>query len=193
MKLRLSIVALLLSLNVISQEEKLPAGWDKILLSGKTAYMNLVTGEVSKTFPKKAASKNEEVEEEFDPTIAHQVKKGETLSTIARAYDLTLAKLYQLNNMSDFDSLEVGQEVVIGYAHNLEEKQAFLEGNVNVLKHNHETLLEKSIENGQYHKVASGDTLYSIATRYKLTVNRLKELNKLSSNMIKLGQKLRIQ
>ena len=36
--------------------------------------------------------------------------------------------------------------------------------------------------------VKSGDSLYSIAKKYNTTVNRLKELNNLSSNLLNIGQ-----
>jgi hypothetical protein len=42
----------------------------------------------------------------------------------------------------------------------------------------------------KYYTVTSGDTLYSISKRFGLTVDELKNLNNLSDNNIKLGQKL---
>ena len=45
-----------------------------------------------------------------------------------------------------------------------------------------------SIEN--YYTVKSGDTLWNIASKYGLTVNKLKELNNLSTNLISVGQNL---
>jgi LysM repeat protein len=44
----------------------------------------------------------------------------------------------------------------------------------------------------QYHTVDKGETLYSIAKRYGMTVDGLKKLNDLPDNNIKLGQKLRL-
>ena len=41
-----------------------------------------------------------------------------------------------------------------------------------------------------YYTVKSGDTLYSIAKKYGITVNKLKDLNNLKSNMISVNQKL---
>ena len=38
--------------------------------------------------------------------------------------------------------------------------------------------------------VQSGDTLFSIATRFKTTVAALKQLNGLSSDLLQIGQKL---
>ena len=40
--------------------------------------------------------------------------------------------------------------------------------------------------------VDKGDTLYSVAKKFDISVNKLKELNGLSSNMLSIGQKLSI-
>ena len=42
------------------------------------------------------------------------------------------------------------------------------------------------------HVVAKGDTLYSIARRYKISVPKLKSINKLGDNTIKIGQVLKV-
>ena len=44
-----------------------------------------------------------------------------------------------------------------------------------------------------YHTVKSGDTLYAIGRRYNKSVPDLKRINGLSSNLIRLGQTLRIK
>lgn len=44
-----------------------------------------------------------------------------------------------------------------------------------------------------YHEVVKGDTLYNISQRYNTTVDKLKALNKLDSNLIKIGQKIRVR
>mgnify|MGYP000666344987 CR=1 FL=1 len=43
---------------------------------------------------------------------------------------------------------------------------------------------------GAYYEVKKGDTLYSIAKKFKTTVAVLKELNGLKSNTISIGQHL---
>ena len=40
--------------------------------------------------------------------------------------------------------------------------------------------------------VQSGDTLFSIANKYNTSVSKLKELNGLTSNIIKVNQKIKI-
>ncbi|PHI21412.1 hypothetical protein CEQ90_03165 [Lewinellaceae bacterium SD302] len=45
----------------------------------------------------------------------------------------------------------------------------------------------------KFHSVVKGDTLYNISRRYGLTVDRLKQLNGLTSNTISIGQRLQVQ
>ncbi|WP_431005187.1 LysM peptidoglycan-binding domain-containing protein [Tenacibaculum sp. TC6] len=169
---------LLVGTTLVAQEKKLPKGWDVILLNGETAYMNLVTGEVSKKYPNKPAQ--EKIEEtDFDPTIIHIVKKGETLSTIARSYVMPLSRLYQLNSLTDFDDLEVGQEIVVGYATTEKAKNDFLKG-----------IPSEKVIDAKYHTVKKGDTLFTIAKHYGITVNELKRKNMLNDTTIYLGQRL---
>jgi LysM repeat protein len=44
-----------------------------------------------------------------------------------------------------------------------------------------------------FHEVVKGDTLFSLARRYNLTVARLKQLNGMTSDAIKIGQRLRVK
>src|SRR5690606_3183722 len=43
------------------------------------------------------------------------------------------------------------------------------------------------------HTVASNETIYSIATRYKLSIDQLKTKNNLTDNSLRVGQKLLIK
>lgn len=49
-----------------------------------------------------------------------------------------------------------------------------------------------SLVNENYYIVKKGDSLWSIANKYGLTVDKLKDINNLSSNMLSVGQKLLI-
>jgi N-acetylmuramoyl-L-alanine amidase len=44
-----------------------------------------------------------------------------------------------------------------------------------------------------YHTVQTGETIYRICTKYKITEERLRSLNQIKGNNIMVGQKLRIQ
>ncbi len=181
----LLLIIFLLNTSIFSQENLLPEGWDKILLEGEIAYMNLITGEVSTNFPKKAAEKPK-LAEEYDPTIIHKVQKGETLSIIARKYNLNLAQLYRLNSLQDFDNIEIGDEIVIGYKDNSKEDKTYTTKN----KENKITLFRTT---SNKHIVKSGETLYSISRKYNISVKSIKTLNNLESVNIFSGQVLKIK
>ena len=51
---------------------------------------------------------------------------------------------------------------------------------------------KKEKNNSKYYTVKKGDTLYSISKKYNMSLKDLKNLNKLNSNDIKIGQKLKI-
>jgi LysM repeat protein len=92
------------------------------------------------------------------------VKSGDTLWSIAKNNGLTVNELKSLNNLTS-NSLSIGQ----------------------VLK-----LSSAATTTTDYYIVKSGDTLYSIAKKYNLSVNELKSLNNLTSNILTIGQKLKV-
>lgn len=94
------------------------------------------------------------------------VKKGDSLWSIAKANGLTVDVLKSLNNLSS-NVLHVGDTLLISSADSTGD-----DGNDN------------------YYVVKSGDTLWSIARKYNLSVNELKALNNLSSNVLSIGQRL---
>lgn len=94
------------------------------------------------------------------------VKKGDSLWSIARANGLTVDELKSLNNLSS-NVLHVGDTLLISSSDSTGD-----DGNDN------------------YYVVKSGDTLWSIARKYNLSVNELKTLNNLSSNALSVGQRL---
>jgi len=94
------------------------------------------------------------------------VKSGDTLWSIARANGITVNELKTVNNLTS-NSLSIGQLLYIPKK-------------------------ETEIIETEVYTVKSGDTLYGIANKYNLTVNELKELNNLTSNLLSIGQKLNI-
>jgi len=45
----------------------------------------------------------------------------------------------------------------------------------------------------EFHTVSAGETLYAISRKYSLTVDQLKQLNRLTNNNISIGQQLRVR
>ena len=102
----------------------------------------------------------------------HKIRNGESLSTIAKKYHTTVTKLKELNGLNS-NNIRAGQSIKVPGAGNSDAS-----GNVSI--------------SAKSHKVKSGETLGSIASRYGVGVNALKKANNLNSNLIRIGQVLRI-
>ena len=99
---------------------------------------------------------------------------------------------YQLNK---YDTSETEREKIA------REDRVFTEINANIpLEQKKFTPVEaapkdppsttKEVPQDGYYTVKQGDTLFNISQRFKITVDELKELNKMTDNTIKIGQKL---
>jgi len=97
--------------------------------------------------------------EKEENTISYTVQKGDSLYSIARKYDTTIDRIKDLNNLTT-NLLSIGQVLLIPTDTNLETT----------------------------YTVQKGDSLYSIAKKYNTTVDRLKQLNNLTSNLLSIGQ-----
>ncbi len=151
----------------------------------------------------------------------HRIKKGDTLSEIARTYDLSVGHLKKLNGL-DNDTINPGQILQLRTPPNnsqednephqytvkkgdtlLEIARRFDVGlklllQLNQLKkdriHPGQKLkLRPALEDEGIHIVQTGETLSEIAWRYRLKLNRLKELNGIENSRILVGQKLRLK
>ena len=118
-----------------------------------------------------------EVSKVSDRTV-HKVKKGETLASIAKKYNVSVSSLKQWNNLKK-ETLKVGQKLTI-----------FTSGGPMATSSTNSKA--KGSSSPQYYVVKAGDTLASIAKKYHTTVANLKKLNNLKSDTIKAKQKLRV-
>ncbi len=117
-----------------------------------------------------------------ETTITHKVRKGETLSKIARMYGVDVADLKVWNKLRR-SSARVGQTLVVK---TMSEVPDDIDAGVQQAQ-------EKKPEKAsvRYHTVKRGETLSIIALKYKgVTVAKLRRANNLKSNKIKPGQKL---
>lgn len=99
------------------------------------------------------------------------VQKGDSLYSIGLKYGLTVDELKKANNLSN-NNLSIGQELYIPGLEIEEEKEP--------------------VSNEITYVVQKGDSLWSIAKKYNISVNELKEYNNLTNNSLSINQKLLI-
>jgi len=103
-----------------------------------------------------------------DEFITHKVTKGDTLWSITKQYNISLESILALNNIKDKDTLSIGQIVKI-YQDNL------------------------SAADYAMHIVKKGDTLWSIARQYNLSLDLILATNNIAnSELISIGQEMKI-
>ena len=96
-------------------------------------------------------------------TELYQVKAGDTLYSISNKYGISVNELKTINNLSK-DNLSIGQ--LLNVPSGLSLVNSYI--------------------------VEKGDTLYSIAKKFDVSVNKLKEYNSLTNNLLNIGQKILI-
>ncbi len=115
--------------------------------------------------------------------VHHKVKRGETLSSIAKRYGVSLASLRKHNNLRANSVLVAGKILTIpmpGTQYTVNARMA------------EKTNAAVITEDGRY-RVQKGDTLQSIARHFEITVARIRDLNDLQTDAIYYGQWLQIK
>ncbi len=97
--------------------------------------------------------------------VYYTVQSGDSLYSISRKYGMTVDELKALNHLTS-NLLSIGQRLIV------------LQGSTET--------------NGETYVVQSGDSLYKIANAYGITVSELMNYNNLSSNLLSIGQVLKI-
>lgn len=93
----------------------------------------------------------------------YAVEKGDTLWSISQANELTVDEIKQLNGLSS-NEISIGQMLKVS----------------------------NSSTKAKTHKVAKGETLWSISQKYGKTVAQIKGFNALTTNTLSIGQVLRV-
>ena len=102
--------------------------------------------------------------------VIHRVEKGETLSSISRRYGASLSAVLKSNPGAD-SGIAAGQEIMIPYA-----------------------VKSSGPSKGDLtHVVEGGQTLFSIARQYSVTVDQIKIWNNLGEKNLQAGMKLLIR
>ncbi|WP_340104094.1 LysM peptidoglycan-binding domain-containing protein [Rhodohalobacter sp. 8-1] len=129
-----------------------------------------------------------------DDSVVHTVESGQTLFAISRLYDVTIAEIQSWNNLEG-TQLSEGQELIIFQVPQDEDSEP-----EDLSPQSEDTEPRESIIRDRegtrgttYYTVRSGDTLTRIARLHDMTVDQLRELNNLQSDMLSIGQRLTVR
>ncbi|MBK3494803.1 LysM peptidoglycan-binding domain-containing protein [Viridibacillus sp. YIM B01967] len=153
----------------------------KLKLSGKATAQNSTTTSNSVT----PHSVKKPVK-----TASYKVKKGDTLSKISTKYNVSVSAIQKTNNIKDH-LIYIGQTIKLPTSSSTTGDTST---NVNASK---PVTAEKPSTptnvDAASHKVVAGDTLSGIAYRYGITITQLKSWNSLTSDIIRVGQTLKVK
>ena len=149
-------------------------GFSKRLMVGDSVVIPEFVRNSSKTAPR-SASKSEKNRADSKPAHSSKddekssiyvVQAGDNLSSIARKYGTTVAKLQSLNNMGSSTNLNIGQKIKVQGA---------------------------AAEEFLTHTVKKGEGLWDISRQYKVTIEEIVKWNGLKDTKLKVGDRLKIK
>ena len=119
------------------------------------------------------------------------VQRGDYLAKISKKYNVTINSIKRLNNLKD-DNIRIGQKLKLPGKLEVGEQKvpegAFAKDTKTTAKKPYAAYTGATRE----YVVKSGDTLGAIAYGNGINIRQLKELNGLTSDTLKVGQKLKI-
>ena len=138
--------------------------------------------------------------------IYHKVKKGETYTSIAKKYGVSPNSLRRWNGKSKNSTLKVGTRLKVYLpatkpesakpaqkATSTANDSASVTSGGSKATETKQQTSSKPQSKVQYYTVQKGDNLSSIAKKQGTTVQKLKQLNNLKSDVVRVGQRLRVK
>lgn len=115
--------------------------------------------------------------------VTYVVKSGDSLWVIAKSTNTTVNELKKLNGLKN-DLIRVGQNLIVKHTTTTTKETEIIPV---------ETPVSSSPSKAESsYSVKAGDSLWKIANQFNITVAELKVSNKLTSDVIKVGQVLKI-
>ena len=135
--------------------------------------------EIKKQHPQAAVSTGKTKQQDFDRNIyTHKVTEGDTLYNIAKRYNMNVADLIAENRLKG-SNIRVGQILQVAKSKNKVAEKTAVNNQNSVRKIPASYIVRK------------GDTLQTIADRYKLKIGDIQKLNKGKGNL-KAGQTIKL-
>lgn len=175
---------------VLTENEELetPASTVENKKNETSNYQNISGSGMNDTSNESITSSNKNDNPNNDLDL-HIVKQGETLFLISKTYHVDIEKLRKINHLSG-NEIRVGSVIKVPKQAKGNIRKDISEKEPSVKKSNTSTANETD---AVYHVVQPGETLYRIHVNYHVSINKLRKLNHLKGNYIKVGQKLRIK
>ena len=124
----------------------------------------------------------------------HRVKKGEKLSTIAKKYHMSIDELKEINKLGKSSKIHKGMKLKVAKLEK-DTKSKRKDNNTNIAKSKKVKVktVKKQVIKVVTHKVKRGEKLSTIAKKYNMSVDDLREINKLTKkSRIHKGMKLKV-
>ena len=131
--------------------------------------------EISGKHTNEQSAKSEKADKNTTVPKMHKVTKGESLYSIARAHNTTVDKLKEINNITN-GKIMPGQKLMVSV------------NNTEFSKTENQSEKLRAVE----HTVQTGESLFSIARMYNVSVENIRSSNNLFGTKIKVGQVLTI-
>jgi len=168
--------------------------------------------EIVKEEPKPKEEKKLETEKPKEKTVENKkldtdtviVERGDTLYSLARKSNMTVAELAKINDLKEPYKLSVGQKLKMR-ATEIQKTEKPVPNVISVekvkqIKAEKETKKTETVKPTSVKRVdlqeitvVKGDTLYSLSRKYEIPVNDLAVMNKLSAPFgLSVGQKLKV-
>ena len=114
------------------------------------------------------------------PDINYTIQRGDSLSGIASRFNTSVSQLVSLNQLADAHRIRVGQLLLLPH-------------DTNMMTQTLAAAEPVAVEPGAAYAVRSGDTVSSIARRYRVSEAALMQVNRLTNpDRLAIGQQLRL-
>ena len=124
--------------------------------------------------------------------VNYSVKENDNLTNIAELFDVRVSDLRNWNNIAYTDAIHIGQSLNIYVPHDKKDFYAALDNQTAQEKKSSKNSNLNSANSWVNHRIRRGESLYTIASKYGVSVNQLKQWNGLRNSKIYVGKRLRI-